>query len=140
MKTVLCHFDGSCENNPGGQMGMGYVVFVNQQKIKEESLFIDAGPTNSCNVAEYLAFEYLLNYLISEKLTEENITIIGDSMLVIMQMNAKWKIKNGMYTEHAYRCSNLLDAQFRCNINFKIRWVKRDENAIADLLSRKVPV
>lgn len=138
MKTVLAHFDGSCEPfNPGGDMGMGVVIFVDQQKVKEQSTFIPRDPTNSNNVAEYLAFEKILDYLLENNLDGERITILGDSKLVVEQMNDRWKIKSGLYTPVAYRCYNLLTAQFKCNINFRIQWVRREQNAIADLLSRK---
>ncbi len=127
---IICYFDGSCEpRNPGGAMGLGVVIYKDQEQVFTFGGYFPPAPQNSNNVAEYRAFEVMLDYLITHK----PITIYGDSMMVIQQMSQNWKIKNGLYTEHAFRCLGKFKTHFA---NVALRWVPREQNAVADRLSK----
>lgn len=129
---LIGYFDGSCVPvNPGGIMGIGALICENTTKLWELSFKIPAAPDNTNNIAEYLAVINLLEYLISEDLTQKEILIRGDSMLVVSQMNLKWRIKHGLYTKYAYKAKDLLN-EFK---NLKFEWIPREENNEADLLS-----
>jgi len=130
MKFYKCYFDGACEpQNPGGAMGIGYTV----NDFKDYD-FKAPDPENTNNVAEYLAFCKILQHLEGEKKCKIN--ILGDSMLVINQMNGLWKIKKGKYKEIALEAKILLNKLKKDN-NIILKWIPRERNVIADELSLK---
>ncbi len=131
--NITCYFDGACEpKNPGGNMGLGAAIFFDGVEFQTYSLFVDAHPANSNNVAEYGALQWVLNTLIELGLNDKPITIYGDSMLVVMQMSGKWKMKNGLYLQYAKECKQLVNMFF----NLSIKWVPREQNCFADDLSK----
>lgn len=151
-------FDGCCEpKNPGGTAGYGVAVFESmhlqatapRQPIYTHSGYIEASPTTSNNVAEYLAVRHVLNWFVEQGHKDEGIHLYGDSMLVVCQLwgdprkegRPKWKIhgvdikreqKPGRYAEHAVAARELLKSFPRC-LGF---WIPREENSIADELSK----
>jgi ribonuclease HI len=130
---IICFFDGACEpRNPGGNMGIGAIIFIDGKELSSYSQFIPANKENSNNVAEYLAFEWVLQELYKNDLEKSVVKIYGDSKLVVNQMKGYWKIKVGYYVEHAIRCKQLL-RQFD---KVKITWVPRERNMYADKLSK----
>ncbi len=133
-KSITCYFDGACEpRNPGGNMGIGAIIFEDGEIIDSISFFVQANNDNSNNVAEYMAIEWVLTTLISLKYEKENIKIFGDSKLVIEQMKGFWRIKEGRYVHVAKRCK-LLIPLFS---NLKLKWIPREENGYADDLSKR---
>lgn len=131
---IKCYFDGSCEpKNPGGIMGMGAIVEQDGKEIFVHSNKIPAEITNTNNIAEYLAFTEILNYLLRADLQNEDITIYGDSKLVIEQMFGTWKMKKGgKYIPYAINSKKLL----KYFSNLKGQWIPREENTRCDDLSK----
>lgn len=130
----VCYFDGACEpKNPGGNMGVGAVIMKEDEVFYQISDYVPANPKNSNNVAEYMAFIYLLNYFIDNNLTDKRIVMYGDSMLVVQQMCGSWRIKEGRYVEYAKIAKSKL-AGFK---NLNIYWIPREENKLAHNLSKK---
>lgn len=131
-----CYFDGACTKNPGGRMGMGMVIYSPKGK-KDLYKLIEADDSNSNNVAEYLAFVGILNFL-EDKINKDSvINIYGDSNLVVSQMNNRWKIKAGLhdfYARHAKKLVKQLKEQVK---ELNIEWIPRDRNAEADKLSQQ---
>lgn len=135
MKNINCVFDGACLKNPGGKIGIGAAIFEDKTLIMEISTFIPPKPTNTNNVAEYMAVQWVVNELIERKLTNEKIKIVGDSQLVIKQLGgANWGIKLGPYVQIALEVKSLLYL-FK-NITFEL--VPREKNSYADKLSKKM--
>lgn len=135
---LTCYFDGSClPVNPGGRMGIGALIKGEKNEILfKHSKFIDENPENSNNVAEYLAFSAILNWLYESRLEDMPVLILGDSQLVVNQMNWKWRIKSGRYFEYAMEASrNLKFLRTEMALDIKIEWIQREENTEADLLS-----
>lgn len=136
MKKIQCYFDGACEpKNPGGAIGCGAYIIIDGKCELRWSHYIEPRPTNTNNVAEYLSFEVVLNYLYKAELTEENIVIYGDSKLVIEQMNKRWKIGSGMYAPYAERCLEKLETNF--SKKPRMEWVPRQRNTLADECSKE---
>lgn len=131
--NIKVNFDGSCEPiNPGGRMGFGAIIFDGNRTMFEGSGSVPASPSNSNNVAEYMALELALQWLIDNRMTEEKIIIRGDSMLVINQMSGAWRANGGLYFRKYLNCKKLL-----ANFSFlKFEWISRVENEQADNLSR----
>ena len=130
----MCYFDGATEPvNPGGAMGTGSLIKVNGEVIYSESKYYPPNPKNTNNCAEYIAFGLILRFLLDNKLDTEEVTIVGDSQLVIKQMTGEYAIKSGAYTKYAVRCKELLSAFSKKPV---IYWIKRDQNSEADDLSK----
>lgn len=150
------YFDGCCEpKNPGGTAGYGVAIFAHDHTSKtgeiahRHSGYIEASPTTSNNVAEYLAVRHALNYFLEAGYQNEPIHFFGDSMLVICQLwgdprkdgRPKWKIHGvdikkeqapGRYAADAVAARDALKQFTRCQ-GF---WIPRAENDIADDLSK----
>jgi ribonuclease HI len=138
MSKIVAYFDGACEPvNPGGTAAYGAVVLKDGERVWEESKIFFPKPGHeketSNNVAEYSGFKALLEFLLSKGWQNEEIEIFGDSMLVVKQMDYKWRIKKGYYVAIAIECLNLL-ARFS---RIKVMWIPREQNTIADKLSKR---
>jgi ribonuclease HI len=131
---IECYFDGACApQNPCGYMGYGAIVIKDNQCVP---LFDGQlkHPSNSNNVAEYLAFELVLDNLEGTK--NRNIQVYGDSQLVVKQMTHRWRIKEGLYKDTALRCYDKLAELWKDN-NIRINWIPREQNTDADELSNE---
>jgi ribonuclease HI len=125
VKYFKCYFDGACEpKNPGGALGIGYCI-----NEFNGSDYVAPDVDNSNNVAEYLAFRKVIDSLQDKRGCK--IEIFGDSMLVIMQMTGKWKIKNGMYKDIALRTLPLFKQLQQLN-DVTLKWIPRELNSRAD--------
>jgi ribonuclease HI len=138
MKKILCYFDGMCEPvNPGGTAGFGAVVFIDNERVWECSRVFKPIPgrehETSNNVAEYSGFLAILQYLLENKLDGESVTIKGDSKLVIEQMQGHWKMRKGFYKPIAHEAKIALK---RFSRHPNLVWIPREENGIADELSK----
>jgi len=137
MTLIRAFFDGCVEPiNPGGTGSYGVCILRGDEKICEASkLFIpERGKERevSNNMVEYAAFKFVLEWLISHGLNGQCIEVRGDSMLVIEQMWGQWRIKQGFYVSIAKECRELLK-QFP---NISGKWIPREENSMADKLSK----
>lgn len=130
MDTI--NFDGSCDPNPGGIMGFGWVINWSSGKAPTEgSKEKKPTPTNTNNVAEYTALkEGILNYL---KLGGKGpLQVYGDSKLVINQMSGKWKVKNQNLAVLKEEIASIIKKH---DLKVKFDWVPREENITADRLA-----
>jgi ribonuclease HI len=138
MREVTAYFDGCCEPvNPGGHASYGAVVLINGERVFEKSGYVGHGPQCSNNVAEYSGCISVLQYLIDrEDFNQRNqlVTIRGDSKLVVMQLTKRWRVKRGLYVPFYYQAASLF-AQFGVA---RLEWIPRDQNSIADELSKRV--
>lgn len=113
-------------------MGAGFVIKIDGQVAHTDHQFTAAAPTNSNNVAEYSAVLNGLQWLFDNGHKDDEVEVLGDSMLVIRQMSGEWRAKGGMYLS-TYRKAKELAAQFS---GLSFRWIPRAENDEADQLSR----
>ncbi len=128
-------FDGSCLNNPCGQIGYGCVITYGDVVI---SLWDGDRPhkDNSNNTAEYRGLLLALKWLKSNVDALDIVTIKGDSMLVIKQMTSQWRIKKGGYASDALKAKDLLSSiNFELHVKIKFQWIPREQNDLADQLS-----
>jgi len=133
----ICYFDGSCPVNPGGEMGMGIIIynFCTDTGIYENSWYRCPDENNSNNAAEYLAVLGILNYFNDHDNTK--IKIYGDSKLVVKQLSGEMKIKSGAYKPHAIEAKKLLLAIQKRGNQVEFEWIPRKENKTADALSKR---
>lgn len=141
MIRVHGYFDGACEpRNPGGNMGIGACLFIEKEQIFRHSSFVKAAYNNTNNVAEYMGFISIMDFLIQEKnfqqIAGNVIHIYGDSNLVIQQMAGQWGVHGGRYVAYAREAREKLRALEAQHFKFILQWIPREENFYADELSK----
>jgi ribonuclease HI len=133
-----CFIDGACyPQNPFGEMGWGCHILKDKEPVFEFSGHKAASEENSNNVAEYMALAAALNWFYEKEISDAEVTIKGDSILVINQMKKKWKIKNGLYKASALVCKENLAFLTGRGLVFTFQWIPRESNTYADELSKK---
>jgi len=119
-------FDGGSRGNPG-ICGCGYVIYMNDRIIAQDSCVVSNNNTN--NYAEYMAL--ILGLKKAKELKINSLIVKGDSKLVINQVSGHYHIKSDnlrkLYTE-----SKMLILHFNC-IGFE--HIKRNLNKVADKLA-----
>lgn len=133
MRKIECFIDGACEpKNPGGTASWGVYLLAEDMPIEEWGV-VGSGPAMSNNVAEYAALVNAFMLVKKHYGTDVELTIYGDSQLVINQMNQEWTMKGGLYMEWAQRALHLA-------LQFPILhfiWIRREKNVFADGLSKR---
>ena len=126
-------FDGATEPvNPGGHSAYGVAVKVDGKFVFQKGEYVGHGPKMSNNVAEYAGFIAA----VTECLKYPGVVIIrGDSKLVVMQMNGKWKAKKGLYIPYYHKAKEIWG---KLKSRAKVEWISRDYNDVCDGLSKKV--
>lgn len=128
-QILEAYFDGSASPNPG-PMSIGYCIKNNLgNTILEDRSNLGDGTNNQ---AEYIALFVLIGKLV--KMNPEYVKIMGDSQLVIKQVNGEWAVKNEDLKTHCNAIKDLL----RKLKKFDLVWVKRDQNKDADRLSKRI--
>jgi ribonuclease HI len=124
----VMHFDGCSKGNPG-EAGAGAVIYQYGKEIWASSEYVGRKETN--NFAEYKGL--ILGLKGALELNIDNLFVCGDSMLVINQMNGKYKV-NSPNLAQVYGESKKLASQFN-SVSFN--HVYRNKNKRADELSNK---
>lgn len=125
--------DGVCEPiNPGGHAAWGALLRRDGKVIWNGSGYCGFGTGMSNNVAEYSGALALMQE--AEKYSDV-IRLYADSQLVVMQLNAKWKVREGLYVPY-YRQAAEVYQRIRERSHWA--WVPRDQNADCDILSKSV--
>jgi len=119
-------FDGGAIPNPG-DMGIGVVLIENSNIITTISKKLPDKGTN--NIAEYTAL--LAGILKALELGWKEVSIEGDSELVINQVNGTWSIKK----EHLENLYNQVVKELSNFDSYTINWIPRENNSIADKLA-----
>lgn len=83
------NFDGGSSGNPG-IAGAGAVIYLNDKEIWADSMYVGNMETN--NTAEYCGLILGLEEAINQNITTLN--VYGDSLLVINQINGKYKVNS----------------------------------------------
>ena len=132
--TIIVYCDGLCEPiNPGGIATAGIVIFKDNIVIHEAARFVAEGFGASSNAAEYAGVNAALEWLLEYGMQGESIEMRSDSMLVVNQMAGRWESRGGLYISQ-YRKALGLAREFS---SLRFRWIPREQNALADALSRK---
>ena len=120
------YFDGCSKGNPG-PAGIGAVIYKNSEEHWASCVYLGTDKTN--NESEYSALIHGLNNAI--KLGIDTLTVYGDSLLVINQVNGIYKVRNEKLFE-LYGTILMLKQKFSY-ITFN--HVYRENNKRADELS-----
>ena len=123
--TYSLNFDGASKGNPG-LSGAGMVIYKNKEEIWSSCKFLGKKTNNQ---SEYSALILGLKGAIELKITR--LTVLGDSLLVINQVNGLFKVRSEMISE-LYEEVCLLKSQFEF---IEFHHVYREYNKRADELS-----
>jgi len=128
LPDYLLVFDGGSLGNPGRGYGSYAVTRTRDGKRRLQRLELGSHCTN--NEAEYDTLIAALQDLIGRieaarrEPSEFSLEVRGDSMLVIRQLQGKWKVKEPRMQERVDRCLPLL-RRFRC---FELKQQPREES------------
>jgi len=128
-QKLVIFTDGGARGNPG-PAGIGVVVVANGQTI--DSIGECVGEKTN-NEAEYLAFLRSLEWLVQYRVDH---LVVGiewrlDSLLVVQQLNKRWKIKEPrlrVFSESAWKILLGLPCPYQVN------HIPREKNGDADAL------
>jgi len=140
MRDLTLYFDGSIGPiNPGGTAGFGYTVYEDSKLLDSGTGIIGTGPQYSNNYSEFYALSQGLlavSRILSQTNEKAQVTVKGDSQLVINVMNRLWRAKSGLYYE-AYVLANKALTLLRHQGHVVLfTWIPRESNTEADGLSR----
>lgn len=126
MKKI--QFDGASLGNPG-PMGIGVVLYDGSEMIDTISERLPGTGTN--NRAEYTAL--LKGIRRAKKLGWKRVYIEGDSKLIINQVKGIFAVRKPHLKQlHREVLAVLSEFDF-----YKLKWIPRELNAVADSLSKK---
>lgn len=132
MLEIFC--DGLCEPvNPGGTATWGVVIKRDGIIIKSDCGILGNGAGMTNNVAEYSAAINAIKWIGEQGFTDEKAILLSDSQLLIFQLQGRYAVRSN-------RLRPLYDRLTKDLKTFKrisFRWIPRDENYEADLLSRQ---
>ena len=129
MDKVIVNVDGGARGNPGPAAIAAVVQDVDGQVLQERGEAIGRA-TN--NVAEYRAL--LLGIELAAELGAGRVELVGDSELIVRQVEGKYKVKDAALRElhgQVKRALQLFE-------DWSIRHVRREHNAEADRLVNEV--
>lgn len=116
--------------NPGGHGGWGALVKIDGKTVWESSGYIPASYRTSNNVCEYSGMIAVLKHIAP---IPGPAIIYGDSKLVIMQLQGRWRVNGGLYMPYYEEALPLYRQQKR---RLKLQWIPRDQNHECDRLSK----
>ena len=123
MYKIYC--DGASRSNPGeASIGVSVTKEGNEIEFIAKKIGI---ATN--NVAEYKSLRAALIYFVENKITD--VCIYLDSLLVVQQVNEKFKVRSDNLKELNAQCKDLMS---QIN-NLEIIHVRREKNKRADELA-----
>lgn len=126
---VVCkgYFDGASRGNPGPSGAGAWIEGPDGNCLWEAACPLGVRTNNE---AEYEALLLLLEEVARRGLKE--LLVLGDSRLVICQMQGVWKIREERLRELADRARRLVRGRF-----VRYEWIPRERNARADRLSNR---
>ena len=121
----VMHFDGSKQHK-----GSGAGVTLKSPTGEELQYVLQIHFEATNNMAEYEALLHGLR--IAQEIGIKHIICCGDSDLVAQQVAGTWNARNSIMA--AYR--DEVDQTTKCFLGDKVKYVRRDDNTAADMLSK----
>ena len=134
---VIIFVDGSVTGNPGGVVGYGWHCV--ETGDEGHGIAYQGGDAATNNAAEWMAAAAALIYVLGQYYDmTDTVTIRSDSQLLVNQLNGEWRVKHANLKPLAAIVNLLIEELESRNMITVAEWVPRDENKIADALSRKI--
>ncbi len=125
------HFDGSCDPNPGGRLGFGWVLILADTSQTSGRGEQRPAPGNTNNLGEYQGLIAGLSAYL-EQGHRGPLLVIGDSQLIIGQVTGTMRAKDPVLMQQRDRARELT-ARIVGGVTF--RWERRERNTAADALA-----
>ena len=125
LKSATIHFDGGGQSP--GPVRAACIVELSDGSSHEEVKHFDQGTHNT---AEWQAL--ILGLELALKHHARHVVVMGDSTLVVNQVNDKWKTNHPTLLPLRAEAKGLL-AEFE---SWSVEWIPRKENSRADKLGR----
>ena len=134
-------FDGLCEpGNPGGHACYGFVILIDGESAFDGHGHLGYGEIKTSvglrkttnNMAEYGALIKALGCVWEKNIADDHLRIKGDSKLVVEQVSGNW----ACHKDHLRAAKNKVESLLE-GVCFEIKWIPRDENEVADAMSRQ---
>jgi ribonuclease HI len=140
---IRIHFDGACDNGMFKRtglyppMGIGVAVFINNEYQPDLSKFvgIERSEHNTSNIAEWMGCVEAMKLAVEYKEEGDSIEIVSDSEVITKQFNGEYEIREEKFRSHYREAIKFYNKIGQWGL--KIRWVKREFNKEADILSKK---
>ena len=130
---IVVYVDGACEPiNPRGIATFGFVIIGGSGSNMKRDCDVVEGEEASNNVAEYTALIAALRWLLDNGMVDVPVVVKSDSQLLANQMNGFYEVRAPRLIE-VHRQATDIALQFE---GLKIVWIPREENRIADALSK----
>ncbi len=132
--VVHVHFDGACEPPRGGGVATyGFTVEGVGMDYEEKGLAVRPwSPRATNNVAEYTGAIRALEWLLEQRY-EGAVRLIGDSQLVIRQMQGQYRVR-AVHLQQYWEQLHRLAQRFE---RVEYIWVPREVNQRADELTKQ---
>uniref|UniRef100_A0A6C0HEQ5 RNase H type-1 domain-containing protein n=1 Tax=viral metagenome TaxID=1070528 RepID=A0A6C0HEQ5_9ZZZZ len=124
--SYLLQFDGGAVPNPGKAAGAA-VLFFNGELIHERAKYLEHATNNE---AEYTGL--IVGLELCLELNIKNLKITGDSMLIINQMNGKWKCSKEHLRPYYDHCLKLLSQLNSVSVSHVLREFNKNADALSD--------
>lgn len=134
---LVVHFDGACEPvNPGGVATCGWTIRCGDELLEAGCCEVCRGVNATNNVAEWSALGFALRWLLDHHtdVQPKVIELVGDSQLVVNQLNDSWRCNAPHLQKLRERCKAILE---ELHVTWTARWIPREQNEEADALSRR---
>ncbi len=131
--TVYCR--GICDPNPGGCMSVGWAIVIDgKREFTGKKSIQKPGSTNI--IAEFIAIGTALamvkTMVVDTGKPCESLLIISSLQSVIYQLTGKNEVNADHLVGYHRRCLEILT---EIGVPWEARWMKIDQNAVADTLA-----
>lgn len=123
--TIRIFFDGGSRGNPGPAAGAAFADF---EGGRERVAFLESGTNNE---AEYCGL--LMAIELARELQFKNVTFLGDSKLVVMQVSGEWQARDPRMDELRRKALQALSSI----PDWTLEWIPREQNAEADRVANQ---
>jgi ribonuclease HI len=130
--------DGACRPvNPGGTASYGLIIKQGDNVIASKCGVVGSGEGMSNNVAEFCGLIALLEWCRKNRVTGQ-VTVHSDNSILVNQMSGAWQTRKskGLYVPYQQKAL-ALTASLK-NVKLLFKWVPREENGEADVLSKQI--
>lgn len=133
--SLVIHFDGGCNPNPGGTPRYGLVAYdpATGSEVASRSGAAEVGLPRTNNTAEFTGLWRAIELAIELCGEGSDVAIRGDSILAIHTFTRRWLCKKSPHLR--YLRDKAIEAEVRHRGRLDVQWVRRNENARADQLA-----
>jgi ribonuclease HI len=128
-------FDGAF---PNGRSTFGFVLKKEGEVIRTHNDSVRLlSNEETVNVAEYGGLIEALDCARKWVQAGDELEVLGDSQLVIRQMNGQYRVKKANLLLYVNRAKSIVAVLKQMGVEVTLTWIRREENCEADRLSKE---